>query len=105
MNKKIIVAVVLGIVIIIAVVALTAEIVSWKFAKKSPAPAETKTTAQSVSQNKVTDETTDWQTYRNEKYGFEFQYPYGYEVVYSPADLDTFYVKNKKMIQEFLELF
>lgn len=69
------------IVIIIAVAVLAAGIISWKFAKKTPAPVETKTTVQSVSQNKVTDETADWQTYRNEKYGFEIKYPSNLETI------------------------
>lgn len=32
------------------------------------------------------DETTDWQTYHNERYGFEFKYPDNYEVI---IDEDT----------------
>lgn len=98
-NKKGNVAV---IVIIIAVVALAAGIISWKFAKKSPAPIETKPTAQPVPQNKVTDESADlpatasategWQTYRNEKYGFEFKYPKDF---YDIGELDGLYAYQK----------
>lgn len=30
---------------------------------------------------KVSGETSDWKIYRNEEYGFEFRYPYGWEIV------------------------
>ena len=96
-NKKGNIAV---IAIIIVIVAITAGVSSWMFAKKSQIPtpqvvatqptvpvAQTQpavqpaTTQQQVAQPAPTDETANWQTYTNAKYGIEFKYPAGYKTI------------------------
>lgn len=50
------------------------------FSKKPAyAPAENSNTNQ-----KVADETADWETYKNERYGFEIKYPNEYKAVEDP---------------------
>src|SRR6266568_2620276 len=75
------------IVIIIVIVAITSGIIGWMFAKKSQAPVQQSVVNQPVPVAKTqpitepiapTDETTNWQTYSNTKYGFEFKYPQFY---------------------------
>lgn len=102
------------IVFIVVIVAITAGAIGWMFAKKTEAPAAQVTTAQPTvpatqTQPKVvqptaaqqasstaqTDETVNWQTYTNAKYGVEFKYPVGYEtVVDDNAGSPSFSVKN-----------
>jgi len=80
-NKKGNVAV---ITVIIVIVAITAGVIGWKFAKKSQAPIETKTVAQqpvvnSIDQNQATAQQEDGIVYKNEKYGFQLTLPKEWE--------------------------
>ena len=81
-NKKGNVAV---IAIIIVIVAITAGIVGYLFAKKTQAPVVAPVVTPPAVQTPVVqpttqpitpvDETANWQTYTNAKYGIEFKYP------------------------------
>lgn len=77
MNKKITTEVAVGIIVIVA---LIIGAVVW-FGSKSVNNI-TQTPSQTVAQQKTSvpvanenNQASDWQTYRNDKYGFEFQYP------------------------------
>ncbi|HBP00767.1 MAG TPA: hypothetical protein DD454_00925 [Candidatus Moranbacteria bacterium] len=67
------------IALIVAVVAVSAGVIGYMFAKKTQAPEIVKDPAGPPSPKtelaQPADETADWQTYRNEEYGFEFKYP------------------------------
>lgn len=70
------------IAVIIMIVAITAGVVGYLFAKKVQTPTEkavaTQPSAQTQQVQQPTqpaDETANWQTYSNAKYGFEFKYP------------------------------
>ncbi|MFA6973139.1 MAG: PsbP-related protein [Parcubacteria group bacterium] len=78
MNKKIATEFAFGIIIIIAIIVGGAVWLSGN--QKAEAPTSNVKTTQPAPQPAATDETADWQTYRNEKYGFEFQYPRGWNV-------------------------
>jgi len=58
----------IGIIIIVLVALMAGGIIFWQYfgleKKEIKAPEE-----------KIIDETADWQTYRNEEYGFEIKYP------------------------------
>lgn len=50
-----------------------------------------------ASPPQVRDETSDWKTYRNEKYGFEMRYPNFYEVLLNqPTKATTISFRDKK---------
>ena len=66
------------IAIIVAIVAITAGVIGFLFAKKIQAPATEPAVTQPVAQKSVTqpaDETVDWKTYTDNKNGFEIKYP------------------------------
>lgn len=74
MNKKIATEVALGVIIIIAIIVGAAIWLSDN--QKAQAPVQTdKITQPSAPKTVTTDEVAGWQTYRNEKYGFEMKYP------------------------------
>jgi lipopolysaccharide export LptBFGC system permease protein LptF len=77
-NKKGNVAV---IAIIIVIVAITAGVIGWMFAKKSQVSVqEIKPATQLVSDN----ETANWQKYGNRELGFEFKYPTDMKAINNP---------------------
>lgn len=47
------------------------------------------TTTTSATTSATADETTDWETYANEKYGFSFKYPATWKVSDFPTDQET----------------
>jgi len=63
----------IGIIIIVLVALMAGGIIFWQYfgleKKEIKAPEE-----------KIIDETADWQTYRNEEYGFEIKYPKDWKV-------------------------
>jgi hypothetical protein len=86
-NKKLI-----GVVIVILII--TVGVISWMFAKKSqqlPIQIQKEVTAQPIAsvqqiqpeaQAIPSDETVNWQTYKNERFGFELKTPTGLESQY-----------------------
>lgn len=87
-NTKLIIVV----AVIVAIVAITAGVVGYLFAKKSSAPVATPVAIQQpVTKPVVTtqpaDETANWQTYTNAKYGFSFKYPSNWQMKDSPDDV------------------
>lgn len=60
------------------------------FSKK---PAYAPADNANISQ-KVSDETADWKTYRNEKYGFEFKYPKYFEIISDNINSGSFKSKT-----------
>jgi hypothetical protein len=60
---------------IIVIVAVTAGIIGWMFAKNSQAPTSQSGSIRPTAQLTPKDETSNWKTYRNEVYGYEIQYP------------------------------
>jgi hypothetical protein len=75
---------------VVVIIAMAAGIVGWMFTKEPQAPtskqAEAQRPVQAVqkqstgrqdtpAQQAQTDETANWKTYSNEKYGFRFKYP------------------------------
>jgi hypothetical protein len=73
----------LGVVIIITI-AITAGVFVWEAYKINPISYQSTEIKQPikkqiVAENKI-DETADWQTYRNEKYGFEVKYPTDFSI-------------------------
>ena len=71
MNKKGIVPIV---IILIIVGALIAAGGVWYWQSQKVKPVESQK-VEPVENQKVKDETANWKTYRNEKYGFEVKYP------------------------------
>lgn len=83
MDKKISLGVSMAIVILVAVAAAT---MGWKYGKNQPSksnekslsvPALSPSTQQDSGNQSALkkDETADWKTYKNDKYGFEIKYP------------------------------
>jgi len=78
----------IGIIIILAIVALigggyyyfSKEIQKAPEVPQKPAGKSTSTTKEISPLPEKIEETTNWKTYRNEKYGFEIKYPYWYQV-------------------------
>lgn len=71
--------------VVIIIMAITAIAFVWVLQKNNPIETQTQTVKiNSIKKLEVVaqpaGETTDWQTYRNEKYGFEFQYPKDWKV-------------------------
>ncbi len=90
MNKKQGFSSILGIIIILIIVAGG---IYWFSQNKSVAPIS--------PTDLISVDTSDWQTYRNEKYGFELKYPKDWEIsVYDPTSRDvdgptfSIFVKN-----------
>lgn len=77
-NKKIASELAVGIVLLLAI---AIGVIFWLQDKESQVPVATQPVQQQVpapaAQQPIepVDETAGWQTYRNEKYGFEFKYP------------------------------
>lgn len=84
---------------IIAIIAITAGVIGWKFAKKSPAPAQqavvTQSTASVAQTAPAADETANWKMYTDKETGVSFKYPSGYEAQ-SGGDRSRVFVKNPK---------
>jgi hypothetical protein len=72
--------------IIIVIVAITAGIIGWMFAKKSQAPISQPTiqpiTQETASGTKAIEkiDTSNWELYQNIKFGYEIKYPDDWEI-------------------------
>lgn len=71
-NKKGNIAV---IALIVVIVATTAGVIGWLFAKKIPAPITNSQQSKQQVQSSLKDEVAGLQTYRNAEIGFEIKYP------------------------------
>ncbi len=67
-----------NIVLILVIVAIVGAVSYFAFVKKSSTPTQTNTTVASTPTPK--DETTTWNTYGDDKFGYEVRYPKGYVV-------------------------
>lgn len=101
------------VIAIIIIVSITAGIIGWMFAKKTQAPIQQSAVMQPttpVAQNqsvvsttqpvtnqepvdKPIDETANWQTYSNAKYGIEMKYPQANWKIYS--DDNSVFIEKK----------
>lgn len=84
MNKKIASEIAIGVIVLIAIIV---GVLLWIQNKKEiPIITQTEVTkpivsvSQPTTQTEAVDETANWQTYTNTKYGFEFKHPKGWSV-------------------------
>lgn len=91
----------IGLVVLIGASGVTYKYIVKKEAKER---ARTDIVTQATEQI-VKDETSDWETYRNEKYGFEFKYPSNWEINSSPIETEESILENFNRGYSYLQLF
>ena len=103
MNKKIASEIAIGIIVILAIV------IGGLFWLQNKKKTQKQVANQPVLETSVTkpaapvDETANWQTYKNEKYSFEFKYPQNWKTLERPFNptsdlLAAVYATNNKML-------
>jgi len=89
------------IAIIVAIVAITAGVIGFLLAKKIQAPVVEPAAQTPVTQS--ADETTDWKTYTNTQYGYEFKYPSNYNIE-QPTQIKDVVVIHIPKKQEYMQI-
>ncbi|MGB0757204.1 MAG: PsbP-related protein [Patescibacteria group bacterium] len=103
MNKKILIY---AIIILVIFAAGSAGYV-WYVGNSGQLSEQQSTTQTQDDKELITSDidTSDWQTYRNEEYGFEFKYPEGWEIGRNNPGIIRFYETEKRRYLEGTETY